>query len=558
MRVLISFIMAISIFSTSLGYSNYRINSFSCDYVTEISLSECLALVALFNSTDGPSWKTNTNWLSNYSPSTWFGVSIEAKSVSSLQLNNNQLSGTIPAELGSLSNLNILYLSSNQLSGPIPPSLGNLTLLMDLYLDNNQLTGFIPPELGNLSNLWHLDLSWNRLNGQIPPELGKLRVWLFDLSANQLSGSIPSELGALPMVVEFQIQGNQLTGTIPGELGNLNYVQRLNLSYNQLTGAIPPQLGNLQNLTGLYLYNNKLSGTIPPEIGNLTNLEILELSSNQLNGPIPNELGTLPSLVSLNLNWNPLNSPFPLMVTNISTLRFLYLGYTQISGLIPVEISNLTNLEELDMQSNQLFGDIPPKLVDLINLSYLNLGYNHLKVPANPQILADFLNSKDPDWYKTQAFDQIVEGGTEATVTALDGLTIIHISSASLNTSATFTFEPQLKPNEDTGNLTFAGNSFLLSAINNLGDPVTIFSQPLVVDVFYDEGSIGNIPEKKLALFYWDIDENKWLDVVTTCDGGEYVRNLELNTFSVQLCHLSEFSLMGLPNFNVFLPLISQ
>ena len=63
------------------------------------------------------------------------------------------MSGEIPPELGSLSNLTVLVLSVNELSGEIPAELGSLSNLTDLYLSSNELSGEIPAELGSLSNL---------------------------------------------------------------------------------------------------------------------------------------------------------------------------------------------------------------------------------------------------------------------------------------------------------------------------------------------------------------------------------------------------------------------
>ena len=89
---------------------------------------DSLALVALYNATDGPNWTNNTNWLTGPVP-TWHGVFVSGGRV-----------------IG-------LLLSSNQLSGPIPTELSDLTNLRDLRLYDNQLTGSIPTELGNLANL---------------------------------------------------------------------------------------------------------------------------------------------------------------------------------------------------------------------------------------------------------------------------------------------------------------------------------------------------------------------------------------------------------------------
>ena len=212
-----------------------------------------------------------------------------------LDLNANELTGTIPAELGNMANLRLLELTDNQLTGTIPPELGNIASLTDLNLDLNRLTGTIPPELGNLTNLDGLELDGNQLTGTIPPELGSLPILAcLRLEDNQLTGSIPPELGNLTLLLDLRLDGNQLTGSIPVELGNLTRLNRLDLDHNQLTGSIPVELGSLPFLAILNMNVNQLTGSIPVELGNLFTLTTLRLSTN------PSLSGTLPlSLINL-------------------------------------------------------------------------------------------------------------------------------------------------------------------------------------------------------------------------------------------------------------------
>ena len=92
------------------------------------------ALVALYNATDGPVWKNSGNWLTDAPLDQWHGVVTDCDgSLVGLILNENQMAGPIPPELGDLSALETLILGGNQLTGPIPPELGNLTELVWLH-----------------------------------------------------------------------------------------------------------------------------------------------------------------------------------------------------------------------------------------------------------------------------------------------------------------------------------------------------------------------------------------------------------------------------------------
>ena len=76
----------------------------------------------------------------------------QPRQLEGLRRNSNQLSGSIPRELGNLANLRELWLHSNQLSGPIPPELGNLANLETLGLGSNQFSGCVLAELLDVSD----------------------------------------------------------------------------------------------------------------------------------------------------------------------------------------------------------------------------------------------------------------------------------------------------------------------------------------------------------------------------------------------------------------------
>ena len=261
--------------------------------------AERAALVAIYDATDGDNWRNNTNWKSQEPVGNWYGVTVENGAVTELDLEDNHLTGTLPAEIGGLASLKWLNLSHNQLSGSIPVETGNLTSLEELYLSLNALSGAIPSEIGNLTSLERLNLSGNDLSGEIPSAIGNLTsLELLWLTGNALSGAVPSEIGNLTSLERLLLEDNALSGEIPSEIGDLTSLEELYLSINALSGAVPSEIGNLTSLEALSLDNNALSGEIPEEIANLTRLEYLELAYNtELTGELPAGLRLLPVTV---------------------------------------------------------------------------------------------------------------------------------------------------------------------------------------------------------------------------------------------------------------------
>ena len=128
---------------------------------------------------------------------TLWGEVYSVEDTDRLNLTFNQLTGSIPPEIGNLTNLTHLYLYGNQLTGSIPSEIGNLTNLTYLNLYGNQLTDSIPSEIGNLTNLEKLYLNGNQLTGEIPESICDLSVnWSssnsFRIYTNQLCPPYPS------------------------------------------------------------------------------------------------------------------------------------------------------------------------------------------------------------------------------------------------------------------------------------------------------------------------------------------------------------------------------
>ncbi|HPS79371.1 MAG TPA: leucine-rich repeat domain-containing protein, partial [Thermoanaerobaculaceae bacterium] len=415
------------------GVDPDAVQAFTLTVVSFLPTSERQALIDLYNATTGGGWYTRTSWRNTGDTDfnapgtecTWFGVTCDAggEHVTGLSLASNNLVGTIPASLATLSSLQYLNLRNNHLTGSIPVELGNLTNLNYLYLYDNQLTGSIPVELGDLTNLYELLLRNNQLTGSIPVELGNLtNLYCLYLDSNQLTGSIPSELGGLANLTGLFLYHNQLTGSVPVELGNLTNLNYLYLFNNQLTGSIPVELGNLGNLLVLDLSLNQLTGSIPVELGNLAGLHDLRLFSNQLTGSIPVELGNLTNLSTLVLSGNQLTGSIPVELGNLTYLRYLYLDNNQLAGSIPVELGNLTNLWYLNLSSNQLTGSIPVELENLTSLSNNSTDLRWNALHSADAALIAFLNSKQfgGNWQSTQTIAPTGVGAGSPTPASLD------------------------------------------------------------------------------------------------------------------------------------------
>ena len=219
---------------------------------------EKAALMAFYNA-NKDHWSEHENWGSDGPvTSEWEGVEMDATMTHVKGLNIRGACGKIPKEIGDLTELESFYINGDQKQsyglpkstfGPLPKEFGNLKRLKSIVMYDYPLTGKLPEELftltnlevlyivrsqymdnaklsssvGNLTNLTSLDLNTNNLTGPLPDEIGNLTklTWL-NLSYNNFSGTIPASYSGLRNLENFDLVGNKLSGTLPSSLANIN------------------------------------------------------------------------------------------------------------------------------------------------------------------------------------------------------------------------------------------------------------------------------------------------------------------------------------------------
>ena len=155
-------------------------------------VEDCNVLLTIKDRLSGDA---HLNWSPDLLIGRWDGITARNSRLTKLDLENKNMTGSIPPELVQLTQLTSLDLSANRLTGPIPPELVQLTQLTSLDLSHSGLTGPIPPELGKLTQLKLLSLRYNELTGPVPPELGKLtKLEALYLDSTGLTGCVPRTL----------------------------------------------------------------------------------------------------------------------------------------------------------------------------------------------------------------------------------------------------------------------------------------------------------------------------------------------------------------------------
>ncbi len=374
-----------------------------CDGVND-NHPDLAVLETLYQSMTGDIWNNNTNWLDPTQPiSTWFGITETNGRVTRIDLNTNQLQGTIPPEIGDLTMLDYLDLRSNFLFGNLPTELGNLQNATWFDFRFNSFDGEIPSSIATIPNLFVFIVSNNNFSGTLPDFSTQSTnaldfLWIennqfvfadFENEFSTYSTNIGSNFIYNPQQFIDEIDG--IVANI-GDIVTLNALPNLgtNVNIDWYTGDTFELIGNGPSInitvnseadyrpyiyfvtspivTGLGLQSQNI--TIGPDPSTHPDYNGLLAIYNNMNGPN----WTNPWDITKPINFWDSNNFALIFDETTNRLTDLELGSRGLTGTIPPEIEELTELKTLNFFLNDISGEIPLELWNLTKLKTILLG----------------------------------------------------------------------------------------------------------------------------------------------------------------------------------------
>ncbi|MED6115673.1 Receptor-like kinase tmk4 [Stylosanthes scabra] len=312
-----------------------------------------------------------SDWSTTTSHCKWSGITCDSSnSVTSIKLSKNSVSGALPSDLNTLTQLTTLSLASNALTGALP-SLANLTMLQNVVLDQNNFTSVTKGAFSGLTSLQNLWLN-NQNDGagftgtvDVLASMTHLnQVWL---QKNQFTGPIP-DLSNCTGLFDLQLRDNQLTGVLPVALTTMSSLKNISLDNNRLQGPTPAFKGVTVTLTGLNRFCAKAGESCDDRVNTLlavaAGFGYPYRLADSWDGDNPcNDWTSVVcasgKIVTLNFKNLDLNGTISPAFANLTDLRNLYLNGNNLTGTIPDSLTSLAQLEVLDVSNNNLTGKIP-------------------------------------------------------------------------------------------------------------------------------------------------------------------------------------------------------
>ncbi len=370
------------------------------------------ALEAFYKSTGGDKWSNSTGWLKGDPCNPfWYGVYCLDGRVLQLNLVDNQLSGSIPADIAKASAMQVMRFYSNFLTGKIPSEIFTMKSLQIFDANNNQLSGGLPDI--TMDNLTDLILYNNMLSGNFPNIKAPMLIHL-ELSTNMFVGEFPESLSLSKNIQQLVVSRNMLTGSFPSSYGSFSSLQLLWTFYNnfdrptfpdswqgmtsmqqiqsdRMHGTMPDWFGGWKDLQIFVVINGALTGNFPSSICDCTKLQNFRIFNNSLTGTVPRCICTFRSLTDIEISDNQFTGPMPDCIGDVTSLASIFFSRNNFSGELPASIGQLVNLETLDVSENMMYGRIPSTINNLRDeIAEFAICYN--KFSEIDEGLGDFFN----------------------------------------------------------------------------------------------------------------------------------------------------------------------
>jgi leucine-rich repeat protein SHOC2 len=317
-----------------------------------------------------------------------------------------------------------LNLTSKDFSAGFPMDVFKLTKLQSLRVSGCKLKS-LPAELGTLTNLQILEIGGNPDVKELPKEIGKLSQ-LHTLKMGNVKVALPAEFSTLksmktlemvscdvtefpkvildmPNMQDLNLNSNKMT-SVPAEISKLKNLKSLGLMFNELP-SIPASISELPNLERLLLHRNKLTA-LPAELSKLPKLRDLSAPQNMITS-LPESFSGFAALSSLEIGTNPpMNyGQACTIASKIKTLQYFDISsqqgvFSKTPVTLPAEINLMTQIISLDVSGN-VFADGNAELAKFKNLTQLtNLSLMGCKINSLSADIGAFtkLKTLNVDW----------------------------------------------------------------------------------------------------------------------------------------------------------------
>lgn len=250
---------------------------------------ECSALQDFGASLNYQRWKRSTAWHSSSSICKWFGVACASGRVTGLSLQDNDLSGALPASLG-----NLTRLTSLQLDGQQPPSYAGCS-------STNLQYSALPPSFYALKHLQVFTAENACLGGTLTDGddagVGALTaLTVFSIHQNRVSGPFPSGFNRAPGLQVLKLDRNPIEGEVPLFNGWGPALQTFDCNFCALSGPFPAMdFSKLTSLKQMYWDGNAFT-SLPASLGDARALAAVSFNINSVRGAFPAGLCALKAL----------------------------------------------------------------------------------------------------------------------------------------------------------------------------------------------------------------------------------------------------------------------